>query len=477
MTGPSPINPRLRLLVAIASYGVGHLQYLKETIRTYQSMDMDVDVVVLSEAPKELGPGVEVIVGLPSKNPWTLPFAHKAVFVDRVNDYDLFVYSEDDIGVQESHLRAFLSATAQLASDEIAGFLRYEVDGAGRRFVAEPWGHYHWKPESVRQRGSYTVAEFTNEHAGFYVLTREQLRRAITSGGFLRGPYRGRYNWPETAATDPYTNCGFHKVICISALDDFLVHHMPNRYADGLPVSLAAFKEQIQTLLDIQRGVRPAARLCAAEIQLQLYASDWQKSYYEKPCAELLKMIPMDARNILSIGSGWGATEVRLKQRGVEVTAVSLDSVIGAVAASQGIKVVEGTWNECLQTLDGIRFDCVYMTNWLHLQPDPMCVLEQCASLVDDGGTLVLGGPNFDRIPWFIRRNFGMGEFRKLQSYNQSGISICGPGTLAERLRRNGFQVAAAKWLRHAINYRYFRGIQIPLGRFTAREWILKARR
>ena len=162
---------RLRLLVAIASYGEGHLVYLRRIIHTYQSMDMDVDVVVLSDAPKELGPKVEVIVGLPSKNPWTLPFAHKAVFAQRVDQYNLFVYSEDDIGVSEGQIRAFLSAAGQLEPEEIAGFLRYEVDGSGKWFVAEPWGHYHWKPESVRQRGTYTIAEFTNEHAGFYILT------------------------------------------------------------------------------------------------------------------------------------------------------------------------------------------------------------------------------------------------------------------------------------------------------------------
>ena len=376
----------LRLLVAIASYGEGHLEYLKRIIQTYLKMDIDVHVVVLSEAPKMLGPEVEVLVGLPSKNPWTLPFAHKEVFAQRADQYDLFLYSEDDIGVKESQIHAFMRATERLASDEIAGFLRYEVDESGKWFLTEPWGHYHWKPETTRQRNEYTIAEFTNEHAGFYILTREQLKRAIASGGFLRRPCRGRYNWPETASTDPYTNCGFRKVICISALDEFLVHHMPNRYADGLPVSLAAFREQIQTLIKIRDGLHPAKTLC--DVESKNWPSRWQKSYYEIPAEELLKSVPEDAKNVLTIGCGSGALEQKLAQRRMKITTMPLDSVVGDVSARLGFEVVYGSLDECFTNLDGRVFDCVVLTNLLHLQSDPECLVGQCSSLISEGGTL-----------------------------------------------------------------------------------------
>src|SRR5437016_666058 len=110
---------RLRLLVAIASFGEKNLDLLKRIIAKYQGMDLDVDVVVLSNAPKNLGPKVKVLVGLPAKNPWSLPFAHKPLFAEKVNDYDLFAYSEDDMEVTEQNIKAFLRATRELASDEI----------------------------------------------------------------------------------------------------------------------------------------------------------------------------------------------------------------------------------------------------------------------------------------------------------------------------------------------------------------------
>ena len=109
----------LRLLVAIASFGQNHLEYLKRIIKTYRSMAMHVDIVVVCEAPKALGPGVEVLVGLPARNPWSLPFAHKRVLAENVGNYDLFAYSEDDVEVTEAHIQSFLRVSPVLAEDEI----------------------------------------------------------------------------------------------------------------------------------------------------------------------------------------------------------------------------------------------------------------------------------------------------------------------------------------------------------------------
>jgi 2-polyprenyl-3-methyl-5-hydroxy-6-metoxy-1,4-benzoquinol methylase len=468
-------STKLRVLVAIASYGVGHLELLKKIILQYQAMAMKVDVVVLSEAPKDLGANVEVVVGLPAKNPYSLPFAHKAVFAERVDRYDLFVYSEDDNGVNEGNIRAFLEATAQLEPDEIAGFLRYEIYPSGERFMDEVFEHYHWKPGSVARRGPYTIAEFTNEHAGFFILTQSQLKRAIASGGFLRAPYEGVYDLRETAATDPYTCCGFRKVICISRLEDFLIHHADNRYVGWHCMSLAGFKEQIQTLMNIRDGTHPASTLF--DIEPKSWHSLWQKGYYEKPSDELLNLVPHQAGRVLSVGCGWGATEVELKQRGAEITAFPLDSVIGSAAAAKGVGVVYGTWEELSTSMNGRKFDCVLATNLTHLQPDPGAFLTRCARFVDQGGVLILSGPNFQRVPLLLRRLSGRDGFDSLRSFDLSGINVCGPGSLAAAIEKEGLQITDLAWLEHGLNRGFLRGKTFPLGRLTARNWVLRARR
>jgi SAM-dependent methyltransferase len=464
-----------RLLVTIASYGEKNLGFLKTIIQNYRNMPLEVEVVVVSDAPKNLGHGAKVVVGLPSRNPWSLPFAHKAILAENVERFDLFVYSEDDIEVTREHLEAFQRSTMALKPDEIAGYLRYEIGTDGTKFLPDAHATAHWKPESVQRRGDYTTAEFTNVHAGFYILTQSQLKQAIASGGFLRTPCQGQYGLPETAATDPYTNCGFRKVICISVLDDFLLWHMSNAYVNVYRVSLDSCKGQIQTLMGIRDGVHPVSSLC--EIESKLLHGRWSKSYYEVPSEALLRMIPKDALSILSIGCGWGDTEARLKERGAAVTALPLDSVIGAVAARRGMEVIHGSWEQCLKVLDDRRFECVLMTNLLHLQPDPGDVLRQCARFVQAGGTLVLSGPNFDRVPWLVKRVCGAGQFRNLRSFELSGISVCGPGTLAGAIRNAGLRVSATHWLNHSLKGGRLRGTRIPLGKLTARDWLMQARR
>ncbi len=467
--GPAP-----RLLVAIASYGEKNLQYLNKIIGIYQNLPFDIDVVVFSEATKKLDSRVKMVVGLPSRNSWSLPFAHKRFFAKNLESYDLFIYTEDDVEISAEKIQAFLRATQTLEPNEIAGYLRYELDPSGTAILTDVHGPFHWKPESVRRRGEYIVAEFTNEHAGFYILTRAQLQQVIASGGFLKEPYEGRFGLPETAATDPYTVCGLHKVICISALDDFLLHHMSNLYVVRHGVPLEAFKAQVRTLLDISNGSHPASTLC--EVESKFLHNAWSKSYYELPCGDVLKMVPDSAASVLSVGCGHGESEAALQRRGAKVTALALDSVIGAAAARRGVEVVYGTLAQGLEILRSRQFDCVLMTNLLHLLPDPWSVLEECAKLVRNGGTLVIAGPNFKSIPVLVRRALGLSDYPKLRSFAESGIHAFGLKSLSRQIEHAGLDITALRWF-DSTPPRNLVVLRRLLGRFVAKDWIIQARK
>ncbi len=467
---------RLRVLVAIASFGEKNLEHLRTIIRDYRNMAFDADIVVNSEAPKDLGPGVKVIVGFPARSPHSLPFAHKRLFAENVDRYDLFIYTEDDIGVREKSIQAYLQATAELAPDEIAGHLRYELGSDGTVHLPDVHGPFHWKPESVRRRGNHVVAEFTNEHAGFYILTQAQLRRAIASGGYLRGPRDGRYGMLETGATDPYTSCGFRKVIAISTFDDFLIHHMPNRYVGIMGIPLAAFKEQMEALASIQRGDYPATRLC--EVEPKILQRNWSKSYYERPADELLRMLPDDPVTTLSVGCGWGETERALTRRGSRVTALPLDSVIGAwVAGHHKIEVVSGTLAECCERLTGRHFGCVLVSNLLHLVPDPMATLRDYSAFVEDGGALIVSGYNFNYLPHLLRRRVGVGDYRKLNDFEQSGVAPIGIAAVKQGLKRAGFRIECVRWFDDVLTPQRLPRLRRWTGQVANRNWIIKARR
>lgn len=468
-TNESVADNRLKVLTVIASYGQKNIDYLQQLIRTYQGMQFDVHIVVVSDAPKNLGSDVEVVVGLPSANPWSLPFAHKPIFAKYLEHYDLFLYSEDDMGVTEENIWAFIRASAFLEEDEIAGFLRYEVDESGTWSFPEVHGSYHWKPESVRQRGEYIIAEFTNEHAAFYVLTQNQLRKAIASGGFLREPYEGRYDMLCTAATDPYTSCGLRKVICISALDQFLIHHLSNRYPGKFGISIAKFRPQVERLLAIAKGDHPGTSLLERENVSGLF--NWSRNLYERPDQELVALIAGDTKRILSVGCGWGATEVEMMQGGATVTALPLDSVIAAAAAEAGVALIYGRLEECLSTLESKAFDCVLISNLLHLVSNPRRLLEECCRVMAPEGLILIAGPTSAFAQSLGERLFGWSASQLPYAKKDGNKLWMRPNFVRSQVSKFGLKLGCVHWLRGA-------GVRarLPiLGRFSAVGWALQA--
>jgi 2-polyprenyl-3-methyl-5-hydroxy-6-metoxy-1,4-benzoquinol methylase len=374
---------------------------------------------------------------------------------------------------------AFLRLTSNLEENEIAGFQLYEVDSVGKASLPGVHGPFHWKLDSVYQRGDQLVAEFTNEHSAFYMVTQAQLKRAIASGGFVRAPYKGRFDMLCTAGTNIYTNCGLIKVMSLSAIEDFLLHHLPNRYAGRVGLSLDMFKMQMQTLINVWNGTHPSSTLC--EVETKFSHRRWSKIYYKEPDKELLDMVPCGSKTILSVGCGWGAVEEKLKERGANITALPLDSVIGAMAASIGIDMIYKNLQEGLSTLRGREFDCVLVTDMLHLQANPWEMLGKCAQLVASGGALVVQSPNFNYLPVLFRRALGLGEMRKLKSFSEGGVSAFGISAMAQQLKTLGFQVSGQRWFNrphfnNATPPNHF-GIRKLLGRLMAEDWIIQARK
>jgi SAM-dependent methyltransferase len=465
----------LRVLVAIASHGEKNRTFLKRVIAAYRAMRCGLELVVNSDAPRTFEPGVRVIVGRPTRDPRSLPFAHKRLFATNLERYDLFIYTEDDIEVTESNIRAFLRASTVLEPSEVAGHIRYEVGADGAVSVPDAHAQYHWRPESVRLRGEFTVAEFTNEHAGMYMLTQAQLRRVIASGGYLRDSGEGRYGMLESAATDPFTRCGLRKVMCISALDEFLIHHLPNNYVGVMGTPLLDFRQQIDALTAIQRGMWPVTTYC--EVEPKVLQRNWSKRYDEKPGVELIRVLPLrPGASVLSVGSGAGEIELELRRRRLRITAVPLDSVSGYLLRHRGFEVVMSTHEECGDALRGRTFDCVLIMNLLHLLPDWRRVLRRLGGVVGRNGTLVIAGYNFDYLPHRVKRLCRVGEFGRLRRFEEGGVHTEGVSRVSRELVQLGFGIESLAWYDDAPPASWARGRRWP-PRMLRRNWIMRARR
>ena len=281
--------------------------------------------------------------------------------------------------------------------EEIAGFFRFEQCPGKERNYPDVHQHFHWDPESIHTTPcGDVIAHFTNEHAGCYILTQSQLRRCLNSGRFIVEPHRGKYGLPETAATDPYTQCGFRKMICVSRFDDFLVHHLPNKYMGSqFGVSDKELRRQLSCLVDLARRGRHPAPLLNTESKLKL--AMFSKNYYEPASEEVLSLVPAGAGNVLSLGCGWGATEAKLSER-ASVTAVPLDSIIPG-GLPKGVEIVTGDLAGVLEALSGRKYDCVLLPSILHLVPKPVELLSCVRKLLSSGGTLVINSPNMRSLP------------------------------------------------------------------------------
>jgi 2-polyprenyl-3-methyl-5-hydroxy-6-metoxy-1,4-benzoquinol methylase len=425
-----------KLLVVIANFGRRNDEYLARVLSEYRSMPYQTDIVVLTNVEKQLGPDVEVRVGLPARNPMSLPFGHKRVFGERQDAYDLYIYTEDDMLVTYENIKALLRISEPLPKDELLGFFQKEVYPDGTLYFPAVHGHFHWLPESVKTIGPYTYAHYTNEHSACYLLTREQLQRAITSGGLLVPPHEGKYTLLETATTDPYTQCGFRKVLCISHFDELIVAHLPNKYL-GSPLGQneREFRMQIEVLR--QHGNNGARLKRLLEPETRVPRRKWSKDYYEPVREDMLRLLPDDVRNVLSIGCGWGATEGALVQRGVRVVGVPLDSVIAACAKSRGVETTASDFDSAVAQLSGERFDGILMSGIVHLMQNPQKVLSIAAFLLREGGLLIASFPNVHRLPFSWQRVRHPLRYRGLRAYKTSGLHVIS--------RRH-----AGKWLANA---------------------------
>jgi 2-polyprenyl-3-methyl-5-hydroxy-6-metoxy-1,4-benzoquinol methylase len=380
----------MKTLVAIANFGTKNVRYLNMLLEEYRSMtNYQVDIVVLSNIPKDLGSDIEVVVGLPTRNPWSLPFGHKRLFAERIQNY-----SEDDTLINERNIDAFVKITQLLPDEKIAGYIRYEISNDGKKYYSTIHSHYHWDPNSVITIGEYT-----------FILTQRQLRKAINSGGFILPPREGRYDMLVTAATDPYTQCGMKKLVCISHIDDFCLHHLPNVYCGKIGVDAESANLEIEKLKTL--GMNDTISCPLLDPTTNLDDGTWDKKYYEPARDDILSLVPNEVTRVLSVGCGSGSTESELIKQGVEVVGIPLDCVIQASAEAKGIKVLPPNFDMAWEYIQDERFDCILFSDVLQYISDPVSVIQRFLPLLGKNGSVIFSVPNFNHPSVWRKRIHG----------------------------------------------------------------------
>lgn len=426
----------MKVLAAIANHGTGNRVFLDQLLEAHRESSFDTRIVVLSNIAKDVGEDVEVRVGVPSRNPWSLPFAHRALFREEIEDHDLFIYSEDDTLLKEHHLAAFQWAESVLRKDEIAGFLRIERDPAGKEFYSSCHSFFRWRPASVRVRGGELWARYSNDHSACFVATREHIQAGIEAGGFGLDPHEGRYDMLCAAATDIYANCGFERLICVDRIEDFSIEHLPNKYIGKMGMAKTDLLIQIEALRQVHLGKLPAYELIDPETQPP--GSMGAKFYDETPDTRLLEMVE-SASSVLSWGCGSGALEEPLLRSGVKVVGVPLDAVIGSIARRRGLDLVYGPEKTALKHLNGAGFEAVILSDMLHLIDDQKSLLSGIYNTLGKGGRLACRIPNFFDVG-MIRRRFTDKRYRIAWDEEGVGAALLRAADLKKVAEECGFR-------------------------------------
>ncbi|MGD1881650.1 MAG: class I SAM-dependent methyltransferase [Paracoccaceae bacterium] len=433
----------MKILVAIANHGTSNERYVRTLIDCYKGFDHDVTIVILSNIEKDLGSDVELRVGVPSSNPWSLPFAHKDLFAERQDDYDLFIYSEDDTLITQDAVDAFVAAEAVLPSDRIAGFVRHEIEPNGTYHYSTVHGAYHWDPASVITAGGEVYANFTNEHSAAFILSRKKLKACIASGNFLCPPHHGRYDMLCSAATDPYTRCGLTKVVCVSRLLDFSLHHLPNKYIGKIGVPKAEMDLQIEKLLQIARGETSCASLLDWRTKVE-FSGRYDRSYYTPGLSSVAKATQGPPLRVLSVGCDDGRMEHELIKSNHEVEAIPLDYVIAASAEMRGVKVLNVDLSDPAPDIADGSYDVIMMNLCLPYMREPATFLKAMAGKLKANGRFLIVCWNWQALPEQRRRRREQEEWpeaRIVGDFGQSGIHATDMQVARGWLRDVGFPV------------------------------------
>lgn len=151
---------------------------------------------------------------------------------DEVNNYDYFIFSENDHLRLEHHLDNFTTYESILPADRIIGLIQYEYNEKSRFYPAHH-ADYKWDIDSVEVYEGKVFAHFTNVHQGCFLLSKAQLERILKTTEFTNFLSKDHYNIKCKTNTDVYQYCGMKKMICISEFDQNLIHHLPNIYING----------------------------------------------------------------------------------------------------------------------------------------------------------------------------------------------------------------------------------------------------
>lgn len=247
----------MKLLAVLVNYGDEQLDYLQKVVTGLKKIKKyEVTVIVQSNISLNIK-GIDKVNIVKLKNYQFLPLTCREEIWKRKDDFDVFIYGENDHLFLEKHIDKHLEYSEILPDNRISGLLQYEESTDGLYYPGYH-SHFEWDFNSVETYNGKVFAHFRNTHQATFILTKSQLEKISKNIDFtklvkyrfsyvlntflnslrkiikqpIKEPFR--YSYKCKVNTDIYDFGGMKKMICISEFEDNLIHHLPNLYIKGL---------------------------------------------------------------------------------------------------------------------------------------------------------------------------------------------------------------------------------------------------
>lgn len=244
----------MKILAVIVNFGNEQLKYLEKVVSSLKEFKKhEVTIIVQSNIPINNNL-IEKVNIIEMENYQLLPLTCRSVIWKYRNDFDIFIYGENDHLFLEHHVDKHLEYSKILPKNIISGLVQYEENEYGRYY---PGYHldFDWDYNSRETYDGKIFAHFNNVHQASFILTREQLKRIggkfdfrelvdenTISNRIIRKLKKrlgfkleriNKYSVKCKVNTDVFIFGGMKKMICISEFEDNLIHHIPNLYIEG----------------------------------------------------------------------------------------------------------------------------------------------------------------------------------------------------------------------------------------------------
>lgn len=154
----------------------------------------------------------------------------------------------------------------------------------------------------------------------------------------------------------------------------------------------------------------------------------------------LEKYVNKQSKSILDIGCGAGFFLMRAKTRGWDVVGIEPSEMAAEYAESHGIPIVRNLFQN-LDLKEIGKFDAVHMKFFLEHTPSPAGVIQECKSLLNDNGMLVIEVPNdYNPLQDTVKKVLGKKEYWLAPPEHLNYFNF---ESLSRLLEKNGFSVVS----------------------------------